>query len=103
MPARAREWACTHMAPRTHVNWFQAMTDLQRVGLTSYAVSALLDLPRSTLVDWKNKGVEPKHWSGELLVELWCEQLKRPRNEIPREPLPISAAKAAPRERSTKW
>ena len=91
------------MPPRIHVNWFQALTDLNRAGLNLYAVSTLLDLPKSSLMGWKNSGVEPKHWVGELLIKLWCEELNRPREEVPHEPLPLSAGKVTSRERSTKW
>lgn len=81
------------MSHRLTVDWFMVLADLKAVGLSTYAVADLINVPKGTLLGWKNTGAEPKHSDGEKLISLWCSSQKRPRAELPKEVAPISSAK----------
>ncbi|HCY61549.1 MAG TPA: hypothetical protein DHV59_01635 [Oxalobacteraceae bacterium] len=81
------------MSQRLSVDWFRVLADLKSAGVSMYAVSELIDVPKGTLMGWKNSGAEPRYSVGERLVELWCSSLNRPRTELPKEVAPISSAK----------
>lgn len=81
------------MSQRLTIDWFRILSDLKAAGLGVYVISDLIDVPKATIMGWKNSGAEPRYSAGERLVELWCATLKRHRGDLPKEIAPISAAK----------
>lgn len=76
------------------VDWFQVLTDLKKVGLSMYDVSDLIDVPKATLLSWKNDGAQPRYDPGSKLVALWCARRNQNQDELPRRKAPMSAARA---------
>lgn len=65
------------------VDWFRVLTDLKAQGYTLYQVADRTGIPRTTLIGYKDGGVEPKHSDGEQLLSFW-ESIMIP-------PLPLRA------------
>lgn len=65
MPPRA------HL-PREGVNWFRVLVDLSQLGYSVADVGRKINLPRTTIVGWRN-GAEPRFGDGEKLLRLWIE------------------------------
>lgn len=64
------------------VDWFRLIADLNRAGHSTRRFADILGIPRTTIEGWKS-GAEPKHADGERLIALWCEQLRRSRDQLP--------------------
>lgn len=78
-------------APDMTVDWFRVLCDLHQAGVGNREAARLLDVPKSTLLGWK-QGAIPKHHEGERLIELWCVQLGRERLLLPYRAVERSAA-----------
>ena len=77
----ARGSYSTHR-PRYRTDWFRMLADLREKGLRASDVAELIDVPRNTLLAWKN-GTEPAHHDGDRLIELWCEWTEKARHQRP--------------------
>jgi hypothetical protein len=64
------------------VNWFRLLADLQSIGWDNAAVAKHLDVPRTTLRQWK-AGCEPRYCDGARLVGFWASQLQRGLDGLP--------------------
>lgn len=53
------------------IDWWQITMDLQSAGYTMQRISEETFIPRTTLLGYRNTGVEPKHADGETLLALW--------------------------------
>lgn len=62
-------------ARRSGVDWLSVIQDLERTGLSDFEISNRLGIPRSTLMGFKNGGVEPRYCDGERLLALWHERV----------------------------
>lgn len=79
----------------THVrvDWFRLLDDLKRAGNSLYDIEGKIEIPKSTLIGYK-QGSEPKHCDGEKLITFWCKVTCRHRTEIPLVRVTLSAATA---------
>ena len=77
IPSRAR----AHLQ-RPLVSWWHVIVTLERNGYTHAAIGAAIGSNRSTVENWKNRGV-PKHPDGESLIELWCAVTQQERADLP--------------------
>ena len=68
----------------SRVDWLAILLELGRLGYSNSALAAALRIPRTTLVGWKNSGVEPKHGDGEAVLVLWSRVVGRPVDQAPR-------------------
>ena len=68
---------------RVRIDWFRALAELQEKGYSMTSVSAAIDVPRSTLMGWRNLDAEPRHAEGERLIGLWCQVHRLPRDALP--------------------
>ncbi len=68
---------------KVRVDWFRAIVELEQRGYRLNQIAAATDVPRRTLLDWRNTGTEPSHASGERLINLWCQVLGEPRDALP--------------------
>lgn len=69
------------------IDWFRVLCDLQREGMTNRDVSQAIEVPRTTLIAWKN-GAEPNHHDGEKLLVLWTSATSTARDAAPRTSIP---------------
>jgi hypothetical protein len=68
---------------RVRIDWFRTLVELQDKGYNITSVSAAIDVPKSTLMGWRNLDAEPRHADGERLVDLWCQVYRLPRDALP--------------------
>lgn len=57
------------------VDWERIIADLIRSGLTIMSIVEATGIPKSTLLGYRNLGAEPKHWAGEVLLQLWRDRM----------------------------
>lgn len=74
-----------------HVEWFRLLADLKRHGFSLRSVREQTGIPESTLRGYAI-GSEPKHMDGEALIMFWCRATDRQREQLPLEPIALSAA-----------
>ena len=65
------------------INWFRVLQDLQEHHMPVIAVAKNINLPKSTILGWK-QDAEPRHGDGELLLALWVKVTGKPRDKAPR-------------------
>ncbi len=66
------------------IDWFQILLDIQRRGYTLQTLAAAVDIPRTTLIGWRDLDATPRHPDGERVISLWCQVTAQTRDEIPR-------------------
>lgn len=64
------------------VDWFKVLNGLSRAGYTVQKIADEIDVAKSTLLGWK-QGSEPRHSTGEALIELWSSVLSHDRSQLP--------------------
>jgi hypothetical protein len=64
-------------------DWFSLITEINRHGLTCAIIAVELNIPRTTIVGWK-QGSQPKHEDGEAMIRLWLQLTGKSRDNIPR-------------------
>lgn len=73
------------LATGYRINWWQVIEDLRRTGLSVEKISESTEIPKSTLLGYRNLDAEPKHADGEQLKQLWLRRM------VP--PLPVVAGR----------
>lgn len=68
---------------RIRVDWFRVMAELQAQGYNLANISAAINVPKSTMMGWRNLDAEPRHADGERLIALWCQVSGAPRDALP--------------------
>lgn len=65
------------------VDWFRVIVDLEREGYGATTVALSIDVPKTTLLGWKN-GSRPRFEDGDLLIALWSRVTGNGRETVPR-------------------
>lgn len=65
------------------VDWFRVLAELQGRGYNLANISAAINVPKSTMMGWRNLDAEPRHADGERLIALWCRVCTLPRDALP--------------------
>lgn len=68
--------------PARHIDWFQVITALSRIGYSMQALADEIGVARTTLIGWK-QGAEPPHFAGDRMVTLWSHTTGLNRAELP--------------------
>lgn len=63
------------LPPGQCVDWWQIIQDLHMHGMSAQAISEVTHIPKSTIMGYKNLGVEPKHADGERVLALWRRRM----------------------------
>ncbi len=71
------------MSKAITTDWFAVIAEINRHGVSVYAISAEIQVPRTTILGWK-QGTEPKHTDGEALVILWQRITNKTRDQLPK-------------------
>ncbi len=79
------------------IDWWRVIVDLERHGYSQANMAAAAGVGISTLKDWKNLGAEPRHSSGERLLDFWSRVQGETLESAPRTVRPISAARMEPK------
>lgn len=69
--------------PDKQVDWFQLLLDVQRKGYTLVNISSAIDVPRTTMLGWRDLEASPRHQDGERLIALWCNVTACQRDDLP--------------------
>ena len=69
----------------TRICWFRLFVDMKLEGWSLYDIEFELEIAKSTLIGWKDHGVEPKHADGERLIEFWSMVTAKERKDLPME------------------
>lgn len=64
------------------VDWFKVITCVVRNGYSLGSIAARLQVPKSTLIGWK-QGAEPRYSEGEVLLAFWCQVAGLERAKVP--------------------
>lgn len=81
-PQLAPKPAARRQEPEKHLDWFQVISDLSRHGYSSKAIADRIEVPKSTLLGWK-QGAEPRYSEGRRLIEFWCDITGKPETSLP--------------------
>ncbi|ANA34460.1 hypothetical protein LMG18090_04037 [Ralstonia mannitolilytica] len=65
------------------IDWFRVFVQLKDEGYSLNDVSHFTDIPKSTLIGWKN-GAEPKHSQGVCLLTFWAQATGHGSDEAPK-------------------
>ena len=71
------------IAADQQVDWFQILLDLQRKGYMLVNISAAIDVPRTTMLGWRDLDASPRHQDGERLIGLWLQVTEHARTDLP--------------------
>lgn len=69
-------------ASDVRVDWFRLLDQLKDVGYSLYDVSFFTEIPKSTLIGYKN-GSQPPYHQGLCLVQFWAEATNSSVAEVP--------------------
>ncbi|MBJ9594313.1 hypothetical protein BLA50215_07041 [Burkholderia lata] len=59
--------------PAQNVDWFRVLEDVRRADFTLAEIAQYTQIPRTTLLGYRNLGAEPKHYAGVTLLKLWAQ------------------------------
>ncbi|EKS9800310.1 MULTISPECIES: hypothetical protein [Burkholderia] len=63
----------TRVEPARAVDWFRVLEDVRRADFTLAEIAQYTQIPRTTLLGYRNLGAEPKHYAGVTLLKLWAQ------------------------------
>ena len=63
------------------VQWFRLFYELKLEGYSFYDISAATQIPKTTLIDYKN-GTEPTHSNGDMIIAFWSHVTKNSRDSV---------------------
>jgi hypothetical protein len=66
------------LATGHRIDWWQIIEDLRRTGLSVEKIADATEIPKSTLLGYRNLDAEPKHADGEQLRQLWMRRMVPP-------------------------
>ena len=73
----------TRVEPARAVDWFRVLEDVRRADYTLAEIAQYTQIPRTTLLGYRNLGAEPKHYAGVTLLKLWAQVTDRQPDEAP--------------------
>ena len=69
-------------AAEQRVDWFEVINCVVRKGYSLGSVAAHVNVPKSTLIGWK-QGAEPRYSEGERLLAFWMQVTGNERGALP--------------------
>ena len=73
----------TRVEPARAVDWFRVLEDVRRADFTLAEIAQYTQIPRTTLLGYRNLGAEPKHYAGVTLLKLWAQVTGNAPDEAP--------------------
>jgi hypothetical protein len=64
------------------VDWFRVLWDLARIGISMPEIERRTGISSSALYGYR-EGSHPQHWRGEMLIDMWCDVMDKPRASLP--------------------
>ena len=78
--SRARAFG--QRASDVRVDWFRLLDQLKDEGYSLYDVAFFTEIPKSTLIGYKN-GSQPRYHDGLRMIQFWSEATGQPIAEVP--------------------
>ncbi|MBW5807453.1 hypothetical protein FOZ70_22240 [Burkholderia sp. COPS] len=69
--------------PAASVDWFRVLEDVRRADYTLAEIAQYTQIPRTTLLGYRNLGAEPKHYAGQTLLRMWTQVTGKPPGDAP--------------------
>lgn len=66
----------------TRVDWFRIIVQLKDDGYSLYSVSHFTEIPKSTLIGYK-QGSQPKYHEGVRLLRFWAQVTRSNQDDAP--------------------
>jgi hypothetical protein len=66
----------------TRVDWFRLLVQLKDEGYSLYAVSHFTEIPKSTLIGYK-QGSQPSYHQGVRLLQFWAQACGKDLDQAP--------------------
>ncbi|MDN7848109.1 hypothetical protein [Burkholderia seminalis] len=73
----------TRVEPARAVDWFRVLEDVRRADYTLAEIAQFTQIPRTTLLGYRNLGAEPKHYAGVTLLKFWAQVTGRQPDDAP--------------------
>lgn len=86
------------MARLVTVDWVQVLVELIEHGQSLITLADVSGIHRNTLRGYLEAGSHPPHWRGEILIGVWCQVLKRTRDDVPMTALYLAPRVATSRQ-----
>lgn len=65
-------------------DWARIIADLASAGHSSVDVSRVMQMQVThRMIRWYGEGMQPAYWRGKLLIDFWCEALRRTIADVP--------------------
>lgn len=65
-------------------DWARIIADLSDAGHGSREVSKVMQTQiTDRMIRWYGEGMQPAYWRGKLLIDFWCETLRRNMADVP--------------------
>lgn len=78
-PSRTRAFS---QSTDIRVDWFRLLAQLKAEGYSLYAVSHFTEIPKGTLIGYK-QGSQPLYQNGVRLVAFWAQSMEKDVAEVP--------------------
>jgi hypothetical protein len=82
VPDTSRAGAFGNRSTDIRVDWFRLLDQLKDVGYSLYAVSHFTEIPKSTLIGYK-QGSQPSYHQGVRLVAFWAQASGKEIADVP--------------------
>lgn len=69
-------------AADVRIDWFRILIQLKGEGYSLYSVSHFTEIPKSTLIGYK-QGAEPRYHDGTRLLHFWAQAISKDVGEAP--------------------
>lgn len=69
---------------RDPVDWFRVIADLERFGYHTRKIATTIQVSRTAVIGWRNRGARPRHEDAEALIELWMAITRNGRETVHR-------------------
>lgn len=66
----------------TRVDWFRVLVQLKGEGYSLHMVSHFTEIPKSTLIGYK-QGSEPRYSDGKRLLSFWAQAAGKAEGDVP--------------------
>lgn len=66
----------------TRIDWFRILTQLKGEGYSLYSVAHFTEIPKSTLIGYK-QGAEPRFHDGTRLLQFWAQATSKALTDAP--------------------
>lgn len=66
----------------TRIDWFRVLVQLKDEGYSLYSVAHFTEIPKSTLIGYK-QGSQPEYHNGVRLLHFWAQATGKPQEQAP--------------------